>query len=62
MPPPKKFDATPLQVLTDVPMRNDIRRIAAQYGVSQAEMVRRVLAASLPLFDRENADGVGPVG
>ena len=61
MPPPKKYNATPLQVLTDTAMRDDVRRIAAQYGVSQAEMVRRVLAASLPLFDRENSDGVRPV-
>jgi len=62
MPPPKKYNATPLQVLTDVEMREDIRRVAAQYGVSQAEMVRRVIAASLPYFDKEDANGVGPVG
>lgn len=54
----KKYDETPLQVLTDSATRQRIRRLAEHYTaaegqkVSQAEVMRRILAEGLPIYEQ----------
>lgn len=57
----KRFDETPLQVLTDKETRARIRRAAKATGSSQAQVVRDILDVGLPMFEEMNglADGVG---
>lgn len=52
----KKYDATPLQVLTDKQTRERVQRLAAAMSepgekVSQAELFRRILDEALPVFE-----------
>lgn len=52
----KKYDATPLQVLTDTPTRERIQRIAAAASepgnkVSQAALFREALDIALPVLE-----------
>lgn len=55
----KIYDETPLQVLTDKPMRDRIRRLSGATGMSQAAVVREILKVGLPmmmeLWDVEDA-------
>lgn len=46
----KIYDETPLQVLTDKPMRDRIRRLSGVTGMSQAAVVRSVLEVGLPMM------------
>ena len=60
----KKYDATPLQVLTDKVTRARIRRAKDKTGRSQAQIVRDILEVGLPMFEEMNgipvdADGLG---
>lgn len=43
----KRFTGTPLQVLTEEKMSEDIERIADGEGISKAEVVRQVLEAGM---------------
>lgn len=47
----KKYDETPLQVLTDKETRARIRRLKDRTGLSQAAIVREILAVGLPMFE-----------
>lgn len=59
----KKYDATPLQVLTDRETRARIVRAKAKTGRSQAQIVRDILEVGLPMFEEMNGipvdDGLG---
>lgn len=53
----KRYDATPLQVLTDKPTRERIRRLARTTGLSQAAVMREILGVGLPMM--EEMHGLG---
>jgi hypothetical protein len=53
----KKYDATPLQVLTDKVTRARIVRLKAQTGRSQAQIMRDILDVGLPMY--EEMHGLG---
>ena len=53
----KKYDETPLQVLTDKVTRARIRRLKAHTGMSQAAIIREILAIGLPMM--EELHGLG---
>lgn len=59
----KKYDETPLQVLTDKQTRARIRRIKALTGRSQASICRDILEIGLPMYEEMNGlgdpDGLG---
>lgn len=58
----KKYDETPLQVLTDKVTRARIVRAKAKTGRSQAQIVRDILEIGLPMFEEMNGisdDGLG---
>lgn len=57
----KKYDATPLQVLTDKQTRGRIVRLKAVTGRSQAQIMRDILDVGLPMMEDMwgIADGVG---
>lgn len=63
MPIRKQYTETPLQVLTDKPMRERIRRLSAVTGMSQAAVVRSILEVGIPMMmdlwdvEGEVADG-----
>lgn len=64
MPLQKKYDETPLQVLTDKATRARIRRAASKTGRSQAQVMRDILSVGLPMFEEMNGiavihDGMG---
>ena len=46
----KEFDSTPLQVLTSTEMRNEIRALKERTGLSQAAVVREILAIGIPMM------------
>lgn len=47
----KIYTETPLQVLTDKPMRARIRRLSGVTGMSQAAVVRSILEVGIPLME-----------
>jgi predicted DNA-binding protein len=47
----KKYDATPLQVLTDKVTRERIRRLSRVTGTSQAQVMRDILAVGIPMME-----------
>lgn len=47
----KKYDETPLQVLTDKVTRERIRRAKRLTGRSQAQILRDILEVGLPMFE-----------
>lgn len=53
----KKYDATPLQVLTDKVTRARIVRLKAATGRSQAQIMRDILDVGLPMM--EEMHGLG---
>lgn len=53
----KKYDATPLQVLTDKATRERIRRLHRVTGRSQAQVMRDILEVGLPMY--EEMQGLG---
>lgn len=55
----KKYDATPLQVLTDKATRARIVRLKAVTGRSQAQIMRDILDVGLPVH--EEMHGLGGV-
>lgn len=55
----KKYDATPLQVLTDKATRARIVRLKAVTGRSQAQIMRDILDVGLPMY--EEMHGLGGV-
>lgn len=55
----KKYDATPLQVLTDKATRERIRRLSRHTGMSQAAVMRAILEVGIPLM--EEMQGLGGV-
>lgn len=61
----KKYDATPLQVLTDKPTRARIVRLKNVTGRSQAQVMRDILEFALPRMEQlwgievEDSDGLG---
>ena len=55
----KKYDATPLQVLTDKATRERVRRLSRSTGLSQAAVCREILAVGLPMM--EEMHGLGGV-
>lgn len=63
----KRYDETPLQVLTDKVTRARIRRAKAKTGRSQAQILRDILEVGLPMFeelhgialDPDELDGLG---
>lgn len=60
----KKYDATPLQVLTDKPTRARIVRLKGVTGRSQAQICRDILDIGLPMYEEMQGlggadDGVG---
>jgi predicted DNA-binding protein len=65
MPLTKKYDETPLQVLTDKATRDRVRRLARTTGRSQAQVMRDILAVGIPMMEdawglrEEGEDGVG---
>lgn len=56
----KKYDATPLQVLTDKVTRERIRRLSRVTGTSQAQVMRDILGVGIPMM--EEMHGVGDSG
>lgn len=56
----KKYDATPLQVLTDKPTRARIVRLKEHVGRSQAQIMRDILEIGLPMY--EEMHGLGDSG
>ena len=50
----KRFDETPLQVLTDKVTRARIRRGNKATGRSQAQIVREILEVGLPMWEEMN--------
>jgi len=68
MPLEKRYDATPLQVLTDRKTRARLVRAKTLTGRSQAQILRDILEVGLPMFEEmhgisldslEVADGLG---
>lgn len=58
----KRYDETPLQVLTDKQTRARIRRAKDKTGRSQAQIIRDILEVGLPMFEEMNGialDGLG---
>jgi len=57
----KKYDATPLQVLTDKQTRARIVRLKATTGRSQAQVMRDILEVGLPMMEElwGISDGLG---
>jgi hypothetical protein len=60
----KKYDETPLQVLTDKATRARIRRAKTKTGRSQAQILRDILEVGLPMFEEMHGialddDGLG---
>jgi predicted DNA-binding protein len=57
----KKYDATPLQVLTDTATRERVRRLRRVTGRSQAQVVRDILEVGLPMMEElwGVSDGLG---
>jgi len=57
----KKYDETPLQVLTDKATRARIVRGKRATGTSQAQIIRDILEIGLPMWEEMNglSDGVG---
>lgn len=55
----KRYDETPLQVLTDKVTRARIRRAKNLTGRSQAQIVRDILEVGLPMFEEMNGIGLG---
>lgn len=60
----KKYDATPLQVLTDKVTRARIVRLKNATGRSQAQIMRDILDVGLPMYEEmhglgEPDDGLG---
>lgn len=59
----KRYDETPLQVLTDKVTRERIRRLARHTGQSQAAVMREILTVGIPMFEDmqglEPPDGLG---
>lgn len=53
----KRYDATPLQVLTDKVTRARIVRLKAHTGRSQAQIMRDILDVGLPMY--EEMHGLG---
>lgn len=53
----KKYDATPLQVLTDRETRARIVRLKKHTGRSQAQIMRDILDVGLPMY--EELHGLG---
>lgn len=53
----KKYDATPLQVLTSKATRQRIVRLSKQTSLSQAAVVREILDVGLPMM--EEMHGLG---
>jgi predicted DNA-binding protein len=53
----KKYDATPLQVLTDKATRERIRRLARVTARSQAQVMRDILEVGIPMM--EEMHGLG---
>jgi predicted DNA-binding protein len=47
----KKYDATPLQVLTDTVTRERVRRLNRVTGRSQAQVMRDILEVGLPMME-----------
>lgn len=60
MPLEKLYDATPLQVLTSSEMRARIVRLKEATGMSQAAVVREILAVGIPMMEEMQglSDGV----
>lgn len=56
----KKYDETPLQVLTDKPTRARIRRAKALTGRSQAAILRDILEVGLPMWEEMNGIALEP--
>jgi predicted DNA-binding protein len=54
----KKYDETPLQVLTDRETRSRIRHAAKKTGRSQAQVIRDILEVGLPMFEEMNGLGL----
>jgi hypothetical protein len=54
----KKYDATPLQVLTDRATRARLVRAKNLTGRSQAQIMRDILEIGLPMFEEMNGIGV----
>ena len=55
----KRYDETPLQVLTDKATRARVRRLKDATGMSQAAVVREILHVGLPMM--EELHGLGGV-
>jgi len=60
----KKYDATPLQVLTDKATRARIVRLKTHTGRSQAQIMRDILDVGLPMYEEMHGlgspdDGLG---
>lgn len=53
----KKYDATPLQVLTDKVTRERIRRLSRVTARSQAQVMRDILEVGIPMM--EDIHGLG---
>lgn len=47
----KKYNETPLQVLTDKATRERIRRLARVTGRSQAQVMRDILEIGIPMYE-----------
>lgn len=56
----KRYDATPLQVLTDKATRERIRRLSRHTGRSQAQVMRDILEIGIPMY--EEMQGLGGLG
>lgn len=59
----KKYDATPLQVLTDKVTRERVRRLSRVTHRSQAQVMRDILEVGIPMMEDLNGvsddDGLG---
>lgn len=60
----KKYDETPLQVLTDKETRARIRRLKTHTGRSQAQICRDILEIGIPMYEEMHGlggtdDGLG---
>ena len=58
----KRYDATPLQVLTDKATRARIVRLKADTGRSHAQVMRDILEVGLPMYEElwgVESDGLG---
>lgn len=56
----KKYDETPLQVLTTRRIRARIRRLKTRTGRSQAAILRDMIDIALPMY--EEMHGLGDAG